>query len=44
MGGERIVRQDSSVLGRKVWDRPIDVERSHEFRSVIPEVDPSTLN
>ena len=28
MGGERIERLQSSALGRKVWDRPIDVARS----------------
>jgi len=44
MGGERIERRHSSVLGRKVWDRPIDVERSHKYKSVIPEVDLSTLD
>jgi len=36
MGGERIGRRRGSVLGCKVWDRPIDVERSLECRSVIP--------
>ena len=44
MGSERIGRRDSSVLGRKVWDRTIDVERSHGRRSVIPEVDLNTLD
>jgi len=44
MGRERIERLRSSVLGRKVWDRPIDVTRSQSIRFVIPEVDPSTLN
>ena len=37
MGGERIERPGGSVLGRKVCDRPTDVARSQEFRSVIPE-------
>jgi len=44
MGGERIGRPHTSVLGRKVWDRPIDVERSQAFKSVISEVDLSTLD
>ena len=44
MGGEQIERLHSSVLGRKVWDRPIDVERSHKSRSVISEVNLSTLD
>jgi len=35
MGGERIGRPGSSVLGREVWDCPIDVERPQPFRSVI---------
>ena len=37
MGGEWIEGPGSSVLGCKVWGRQIDVERSHPFRSVIPE-------
>ena len=37
MGGEWIKRRRSSVLGRKVWDHPIDVARSQEFGSVVPE-------
>ena len=37
MDCERIERRRSSVLGCKVWDRPIDVARSQEFRSVVPE-------
>ena len=44
MGGERIGQWRSSVLGRKVWDRPIDVGKSQVFLSVVPEVDPSTLD
>jgi len=44
MGGERIERRHSSVLGCKVWDRPIDVERPRRPRSVISEVDLSTLD
>ena len=44
MGGGRIERLRSSVLGRKVWDRAIDVARSHKNRSVIPDVDLSTLD
>ena len=37
MGSKRIARPGSSVLGRKVWGRPIYVARSQWFRSVIPE-------
>jgi len=37
MGGERIERPRGSILGRKVCDRPIDVARSQEFRSVNSE-------
>ena len=37
MGGERIERRGSSVLGRKVWDRQIDVARLQGSRSVITE-------
>ena len=44
MGDERIEGLHGSVLGRKVWDRPIDAERSHKHRSVISEVDPSALD
>jgi len=38
MGGERIARRRSSVLGRRVWGRPIDVERPHKTKSVMPEL------
>jgi hypothetical protein len=37
MGSEWIERPRSSILGRKVCDRPIDVAGSQEFRSVIPD-------
>jgi len=43
MGGEQFGRQRGSLLGRKVWGRPIEAGRSQKIRSVIPEVDPSTL-
>ena len=44
MGGERIERRRGSILGCKVWHRPIDVEGSRGFRPVTLEVDPSTLD
>ena len=44
IGGGWIGQWRGSVLGRKVWDRPIDVKRSQASRSVIPEADPSTLD
>ena len=36
MGREWIERPRSSILGREVCDRPIDVAGPQEFRSVIP--------